>query len=100
MTLNKVQKEIAEKLGSLLAESPLDEEIKSAIIGNLDKMPENMVFKLVDALEMESEELDRIIFEMNLFLKEQAGKWEKVEKEQQDMADAIVNKWVAKLGQD
>lgn len=100
MTLNKVQTEIAEKLGQLLAESPLDEEIRSAIIGNLDKMPEDMVFKLMDALEMESEELDRIVFEMNLFLKEQTGKWEKVEKEQQDMADAIVNKWVAKLGQE
>ena len=96
MALNKVQKEIAENLGRLLAESPLDEEIKSAVIVNLDKMPEGMVFRLIDALEMESEELDRIVFEMNLFLKEQVGRWEKVEKEQQDMADAIVNKWVAK----
>ena len=96
MALNKVQKEIAEKLGRLLAESPLDEEIKTAVIANLDKMPEGMVFRLIDALEMESEELDRIVFEMNLFLKEQVGRWEKVEKEQQDMADAIVNKWVAK----
>ena len=97
MSLNKVQNEIAEKLGRLLAESPLDEEIKSTILEHLDKMPENMVFKLVDALEMESEELERIVFEMNLFLKEQAGNWKKVEEEQKNMADAVVNKWVAKL---
>lgn len=97
MPLNKTQKEISEKLGSLLAESPLDEEIKLAIMNHLDKMPEDMVFKLIDALEMESAELDRIIFEMNLFLKEQEATWKKVEEEQQGMADAIANKWVTKL---
>ena len=97
MVLNKTQKETAEKLGWLLAESPLDEKIKSAILTHLDKMPRNMVFKLVYALEAESKELDRIVFEMDLFLKEPEGTWKKVEKEQEGMANAIANKWVTKL---
>ena len=97
MALNKVQIDVAERVGKLLADSPLGEEIKTALMANMDKIPEHMIFKLLDVLENEQEELNRMVFEMDLFLKQQDKKWSKVGEEQQRIANALADKWVEKL---
>ncbi|KKT82633.1 MAG: hypothetical protein A3B99_04730 [Candidatus Yanofskybacteria bacterium RIFCSPHIGHO2_02_FULL_44_12b] len=97
MALKKVQKEIADKIGKLLAASPLDGKVKSSLIENLDKLPESMVFRLLDALEAEKETLDQIAFEGELFLREQEKRWAAAAKEQQKAVDILIAKWSEKL---
>lgn len=95
--LNKTQEQIAERLGQLLAESPLDDEIKTAVLNGLDRLPPHLVFKLLDVLEGEKEELERIVFEIDLFLKEQDDNWVKTSEDQKRATNSIIDKWVEKL---
>lgn len=80
-----------------MAESPLDEEIKTALLEGLDQLPNDMLFKLLDVLENEREQLEKVAFEIKLFLKEQNNNWEQAIKDQQKGADTIVDAWVEKL---
>jgi|SRR3990167_7172275 len=95
--LNKAQEQIADKVGKLLAESPLDEEVKVVLLEGMDKLPKELLFKLLDVLENEKEGLEKLAFEVKLFLKEQDTNWEQTAKEQQKAADTIADAWLEKL---
>lgn len=95
--LNQGQQQVADRVGELLAESPLDEEIKAVLIDGIDRLPKDLLFKLLDVLENEREQLEAVAFDVKLFLKEQDNNWEQTEKDQQKAADDVVNAWVEKL---
>ena len=95
--LNKAQEQIADKVGKLLAESPLDEEVKGVLLEGMDKLPKALLFKLLDVLENEKEGLEKVAFEFKLFIKEQDANWEQTEKDQQKAADTIADAWLEKL---
>lgn len=99
MTTN-IQSEVTERLAKLLADSPLDEEIKKAILEGLDKLPDYLVFDLIDALENEKLELERIALDINLFLKQQSEEWQKLEEEQQAATDQLVEEELKKIEND
>lgn len=88
---------IAEEIGELLAVSPIDEKIKKVILENIDIMPEDLVFRLKDALENEQAEIDRVIMDIEMFMKEQDERWKKLEEEQQKAALAMADELVDKL---
>lgn len=80
-----------------MAESPLDEEIKEILLEGLDKLPADLLFKLLDILENEREELEKVAFEVKLFLKDQENNWKQTAEDQQKAADTIVDAWAEKL---
>ena|SRR3989344_2958620 len=92
MTLNNGQEALAEKIGQLLAQSPVDQKLKEMILEKIDQIPEHLLFKLLDSLELENDELERTAFEIDLFLKEQDANWEKVAEEQKKAADDAVDR--------
>lgn len=95
--LNKAQEQIAEKVGKLLAESPLDEDVKKVLLEGIDRLPKELLFKLWDSLENEKEGLEKLAFEVRLFLKEQDANWEQTASEQKKTADIIADVWFEKL---
>lgn len=97
MSLNSTQKRIADRIAHLLAESPLDDEMKKVILDGLDKLPEHLVFRLLDSLEREREELKRVTLDIELFLQQQEKTWEKLEENQKALADKFVNKTIRKI---
>ncbi len=88
---------LAEEVGALLAESMLDQKVKDIILENLDTLPEDLVFKLRDALHKEQEELDGVVFDIELFIKEQDERWAKLEEKQQQAASAMGDELFEKL---
>lgn len=92
MELNETQQKMAERIGQLLAESPLDEDMKQVILHGLDKMPEYMVVKLLDVLERESDELGRVASEVEAFLASQENNWEQTSKNQEEFAQNLMEK--------
>jgi len=90
--MNEAQTQLAEKIGQLLAQSPLDDKIKSALLEKMDEIPEPLLFKLLDALEMENDDLERTAFEIDLYLREQDEAWKKVTEEQKKIASEAVQK--------
>lgn len=95
--LNQGQQQVSERVGELLAESPLDDEIKQVILDGMDQLPSDLLFKLQDVLENEREELEKVAFEVKLFLKGQEKNWKQTSETQQKAADTIVDAWVEKL---
>ena len=95
--LNQTQKQIADRVAHLLAESPLDEEIKKTILDGFDELPEYLILRLQDALETEREELQRVALDVELFLEDQKKDWQKIEEDQRAVADKIIDKHVQKI---
>lgn len=93
----ETQKEIQERLGRLLAESPLAGELKKIILDGLDKLPDYLVFDLLDALEKEKIELERIALDIKLFLEQQDKDWLNLEEKQQNVADNMVDQEIQKI---
>jgi len=92
MELNETQQKMAERIGELLAESPLDEDMKQVILDGLDKLPEHMLVKLLDVLERESNELERFAAEVESFLASQEDNWDKTSKEQEKFAQELIER--------
>jgi len=88
---------LAVEIGGLLAESSLDQKIKDVILENLDILPEDLVFKLRDALKTEQDELDSVAFDIELFVKEQNERWAKLEEKQQQTVSAMGDELFEKL---
>lgn len=97
MALNPAQQQVAEKIAHLLAESPLDEEIKKVILDSLDQLPEYLILRLHDALEGEREELKRVTLDIELFLQDQEKDWQKLEADQKTLAEKVIDKHVQKI---
>ncbi len=95
--MNEAQQQLADKIGELLAESPLDDEIKNLLLEKMEYIPENLLFKLKDALEKEKEELEATAFDIGIFLKDQDKNWQAVAQEQKKAATELTDKWVEKL---
>ena len=93
----ETQKEIQERLGRLLAESPLAEEIKKAILNGIDKLPDYLVFGLLDALEKEKIELERIALDVKAYLEQQDSDWLKLEEKQEEVTDNLIDKELQKV---
>ena len=75
----------------------LDEDIKQVLLDGMERLPEHLLFKLLDVLENEREQLEAVIFEVKLFFEEQKDNWEKTAQDQQKAANTIANAWVEKL---
>lgn len=84
-------------MGELLAGSSLDGEIKGLLLEKMEQIPERLLFRLKDALEIEQEELDAVAFDIQIFLKEQDERWKNVAEEQKQAADVVVDAWAEKL---
>lgn len=100
MQLTKVQKEIGERLAELLAQSVLDDKIKQVILDGLDKLPEYMVFKLLDALELENDQVEQIAADIEAYLLDQEAGWQEVEEDQQKFADKYIEDMAQKLDEE
>lgn len=88
---------MADRIGELLADSPMDDELKQLLLNNMEKIPENLLFQLKDALEMEQEELENVAFEIKVFLKDKNAGWDKLAEEQKKAANTLVDVWAEKL---
>ncbi len=99
MSLNEAQQQLADKIGELLAESPLDDEIKNSLLSKMEDIPEHLLFRLKDALEVEKEELEAVAFDVDMFLRDQDKEWQKVAQDQKTVAGNITDKWADKLSQ-
>ena len=95
--MNEAQQQLADCIGALLAESPLDDEIKNRLLEKMEEIPENLLFRLKDALEREKEELEAVAFDIGIFLKDQDKNWQTVVEEQKKVVGDITDKWVEKL---
>lgn len=95
--MSQTTEQLAVRIGELLAESSLDQKIKDVILERLDAMPEDLVFRLKDALEGEQEELEGVIFDIELFIKEQDERWAKLEEDQQKAASSMADELFEKL---
>src|SRR3989338_4975684 len=97
--MNEAQQQLADKIGELLAQSPLDDEIKNRLLEKMEEITENLLFRLKDALEKEKEELEGIAFDIDIFLKDQDKDWQAVVQDQKKVAGEVADKWVEKLRQ-
>ncbi len=93
----RIQKEIQERLAKLLAESSLNSQVKKVLLDKVGDIPDYHLFDLIDALETEKIELDRIALNVKLFLEQQDADWKKVEEQQQAVGDEMINKELKKL---
>jgi len=79
-----------QRVGTLLAQSPLDDEIKNAIIDNFDKVTEDQLDQILKSLERETVELTSLAKILKEFDSKQDNDWKSLEKEQEETASKIV----------
>lgn len=97
MVNQNVQEKVAKELAELLAQSNLNEAIKKRILDNLDKLPDYIIFGLVDALKSEEEEMSKMLFDLDLFFNQQEEAWKKAEAEQSAAVEAIIEEEAKKI---
>ena len=95
--LNSAQKEIGDKIARLLAESPLDPEIKNELMDGLDRMPEAVLSGLLESLEKEHEGLKELATDIASWEERQDEAWQNLTAEQKAVADKWVEEMVQKL---
>ena len=93
----KIEKAIQERLAKLLADSPLAEDLKKALLDNLDRIPDYHIFDLIDALEKEKVELERVALDIKLYLEQQDKDWKDLEAKQEALADEVVDQEIQKI---
>ncbi len=89
-----------EKIGELLAKSPLDKEIKDVVLENLDKMPENALNDLAYSLEKEDEQLENISKILKDFDADQDARWNNLEVKQKEIADKMIDEAINEISSD
>jgi len=82
---------------SLLAASPLDEEIKNTILENVGGMTESDIDKIISALERETFELSSLSEVLTKFDADQVQNWESLEAKQKEAADALIDETFEKI---
>ncbi len=87
----------AEKIGELLAASPISEELKTAILNNLGEMPERALDALLTALTNEHQLFGNLALELEKFTAHQNEYWRDLEEEQREAVDDVVAKHVREL---
>jgi len=98
--LTTEEQKLADELGQLLAESVLNPEIKDALADNVERMPKDMIFRLLNALRSEKKSLERLETQLELFDEEQDEKWKKLADDQQKFANDLVTKVFNQLTND
>lgn len=86
-----------ERCGELLANSPLDEEIKKAIIDNFEMLTEQHIDGIIESLEREAIEL---AFLTNAFAKhdvERERDWNELAAKQSQIAEDTLKKTLQEL---
>jgi len=86
-----------EKLGTLLATSPLAPELKEAILQNIAYIPADLVEGLVVSLENESQKVEEITQNIEAFFAEQDIAWKNLAQEQKKSANGIIEEELAKI---
>lgn len=94
-----MNEEKAKKLAELLADSPMADELKEAILEHLAKIPTGLVENLIISLEEEHEKAEKIAFEIKRFFEEQGKNWERIEGEQREAAENIITKEIEAIEQ-
>ena len=93
----KMEKAIEERLAKLWADSPLAEDVKKALLDNMDRIPDYHIFDLIDALEKEKIELQRIALDIKLYVEQQDKDWKDLEAKQEAVADEIIDGEIQKI---
>ena len=75
--------------GTLLAQSPLDEEIKNTVIENMDKITESQLDQIISSLERETLELVTLNELLKNFDEQQNSAWVELEKKQKAKANKM-----------
>src|SRR3989344_2677615 len=88
--MTKEQKEIAERVAELLAQSTIDADLKEMIVEKFDRLPEYLVLELLDALETENDQLDLVVSKIDEFIDGQEAGWQDVENEQKNFAEKFL----------
>ncbi len=84
------------RCGSLLAQSPLDEEIKNAVIESISKMTESQLDQIIQSLERETIELTTLTKLLKDFDDKQNNAWGDIEKNQREVADKVIEETLQK----
>jgi hypothetical protein len=95
-----INEEKAKKLGDLLAESPLADELKDAIISNLAKIPIGFIDNLIVSLESEKEKVEEIASSIKDFFEEQDKNWKELEEKQANEAERIIKEEIEQIEQE
>lgn len=97
MALSISQRETAARVAHLLAESPLDEEIKGVILDGVDKLPDYLIYQLLDALQNEREQLKSVALAIQFFLNNQEEEWAVLQNRQRVLASEIAGRYQQKI---
>lgn len=85
------------RCGALLAQSPLDEEIKNVVIENIGKMTESQLDQVISSLDREVIELTALAKLLKNFDEQQNNAWVEIEKKQKAEADRIIDEALQKF---
>lgn len=85
----------ASMCAKLLAESILSDEIKQALLENIDRATEEDLDNLLESLEKEQVELERLEKDLGEFEKEEDEQWQKLRQQQEDTAQRISDEFLA-----
>lgn len=88
----------AGRCGVLLAQSPLADEIKNAVIENIVQMTDAQLDQVIKSLERETLELTSLTELLKEFDKKQDDAWINLEQDQQKLADKLVEEALQKVG--
>ncbi len=85
------------RAAALLAQSPLDDNIKQIISENFEKMSENDLDELMRSLEREEEELKHVHNELARLSKDQAKDWHALEEKQRQKAKQMAEEFLKRF---
>ncbi len=87
----------AQKLGKLLADSMLADEIKEAIVKNLAIIPMPLIDKLIASLEAEGKYMANAVTDIENFFAEQNNAWDALAARQKKETERIVAEEALKI---
>lgn len=93
----ELTKERADYLAQLLHDSPVSDELKSTILGSLDKMSDEAIDNLILSLENERLMINQTVKDLGDFESQQKKDWADLEQKQIGSVDEIVERVIAEL---
>jgi hypothetical protein len=87
-----------ERCGELLAQSPLDDEIKKTILENIHELTEAHIDQLLASLERETFELVALAEQFKKFDDGQDSRWEELAKRQERIAERVLEETLQTAG--
>lgn len=86
-----------QRLAELLAESPLDDQIKDVIVENANQLTVSDVDSLIQSLERERAELILLDEDIRTMTRNEKVEEDKIEQIQQELVQARVNSFLAEV---